>query len=48
MLDVSAQYPDVADALRGRLDQALEDAAEGADVELSKEEVERLKSLGYL
>lgn len=48
MLDVSAQHPDVADALRGRLDQALEGAAEGADVELSKEEVERLKSLGYL
>jgi arylsulfatase A-like enzyme len=47
-LDVSAQYPDVENALRARLDQALEDAAEGADVELSKEEVERLKSLGYL
>ncbi len=47
-VDVSAVQPRVVEALRARRDEALRDAAEGADVELSKEEVERLKALGYL
>lgn len=46
--DVAAQHQDVAEALEKRRAQALEDAAEGREVELPPEEIERLKALGYL
>jgi arylsulfatase A-like enzyme len=46
--DVGAQHPDVVEALAARREAAMQDAAEGADVELDAETVERLRALGYL